>query len=304
MRAIGCEGLRSTVRFHASIRIQGWYTHHMIEPTPIDILVLLHENREPQVSDATLERVRAFGPAALPVLMRLVEEALEEPSMVDADRATDRAVQLLGALQATDAIPLLLRVLDETDGMFALFDEAGEALAAMGPGAVKPLLEAHAASADPEVRRRLEWSLAQLGVRDEGILEVLLAALAEDPDSGATTLAEYGDSAAVPALQEALDRYELGAPGPLGDHAVIELVAAIEELGGEVSAENLVKLHRVRKKGRAQIDRWLEAKERGLRLKPKVDVRPVRPKLGRNDKCWCGSGKKYKRCHWLEDRSR
>jgi preprotein translocase subunit SecA len=27
--------------------------------------------------------------------------------------------------------------------------------------------------------------------------------------------------------------------------------------------------------------------------------RPVQrgPKLGRNDPCWCGSGKKYKRCH-------
>jgi uncharacterized protein YchJ len=27
----------------------------------------------------------------------------------------------------------------------------------------------------------------------------------------------------------------------------------------------------------------------------------VRPKLGRNDPCWCGSGKKYKRCHWRQD---
>ena len=24
---------------------------------------------------------------------------------------------------------------------------------------------------------------------------------------------------------------------------------------------------------------------------------PVRSKLGRNDPCWCGSGKKYKACH-------
>jgi len=23
--------------------------------------------------------------------------------------------------------------------------------------------------------------------------------------------------------------------------------------------------------------------------------------LGRNDPCWCGSGKKYKRCHYEED---
>ncbi|MFP4598560.1 MAG: SEC-C metal-binding domain-containing protein [Persicimonas sp.] len=26
-------------------------------------------------------------------------------------------------------------------------------------------------------------------------------------------------------------------------------------------------------------------------------------KLGRNDACWCGSGRKYKRCHMREDRS-
>ena len=25
-------------------------------------------------------------------------------------------------------------------------------------------------------------------------------------------------------------------------------------------------------------------------------------KLGRNDPCWCGSGKKYKRCHYEADR--
>ncbi len=24
-------------------------------------------------------------------------------------------------------------------------------------------------------------------------------------------------------------------------------------------------------------------------------------KLGRNDSCWCGSGKKYKKCHLPED---
>ena len=28
------------------------------------------------------------------------------------------------------------------------------------------------------------------------------------------------------------------------------------------------------------------------------------PKLGRNDPCWCGSGKKYKHCHWREDREK
>jgi preprotein translocase subunit SecA len=26
-------------------------------------------------------------------------------------------------------------------------------------------------------------------------------------------------------------------------------------------------------------------------------VKPEEQKLGRNDPCWCGSGKKYKKCH-------
>jgi preprotein translocase subunit SecA len=30
-------------------------------------------------------------------------------------------------------------------------------------------------------------------------------------------------------------------------------------------------------------------------------VRRDRPKLGRNDPCYCGSGKKYKHCHWDQD---
>ncbi|MFW6050719.1 MAG: SEC-C metal-binding domain-containing protein [Myxococcota bacterium] len=32
-------------------------------------------------------------------------------------------------------------------------------------------------------------------------------------------------------------------------------------------------------------------------------VRRERPKIGRNDPCWCGSGKKYKQCHWREDQA-
>ena len=32
-------------------------------------------------------------------------------------------------------------------------------------------------------------------------------------------------------------------------------------------------------------------------------VRRERPKIGRNDPCWCGSGKKYKKCHMASDLS-
>jgi len=30
-------------------------------------------------------------------------------------------------------------------------------------------------------------------------------------------------------------------------------------------------------------------------------IRRERPKIGRNDPCWCGSGKKYKKCHMAAD---
>ncbi|RLC90491.1 MAG: preprotein translocase subunit SecA [Chloroflexi bacterium] len=34
---------------------------------------------------------------------------------------------------------------------------------------------------------------------------------------------------------------------------------------------------------------------------PQTRSRPGTRKLGRNDPCWCGSGKKYKSCHWRAD---
>ena len=34
-----------------------------------------------------------------------------------------------------------------------------------------------------------------------------------------------------------------------------------------------------------------------IAVAPVVTLRRARPKIGRNDPCWCGSGKKYKKCH-------
>jgi uncharacterized protein YecA (UPF0149 family) len=33
-------------------------------------------------------------------------------------------------------------------------------------------------------------------------------------------------------------------------------------------------------------------------------VRNAGPQLGRNDLCWCGSGKKYKNCHMASDQQK
>jgi len=42
-------------------------------------------------------------------------------------------------------------------------------------------------------------------------------------------------------------------------------------------------------------------REVGPGLEGREARRPVKRKLGRNDPCWCGSGKKYKYCHMRQD---
>ena len=71
----------------------------------------------------------------------------------------------------------------------------------------------------------------------------------------------------------------------------------------------------------AEYERRLEEQQRQMRLsageneadsdtdslqaKPnRGTYRRERPKLGRNDPCWCGSGKKYKKCHMEQDRAK
>jgi uncharacterized protein YecA (UPF0149 family) len=36
--------------------------------------------------------------------------------------------------------------------------------------------------------------------------------------------------------------------------------------------------------------------------KPEPARKTAKEALGRNDPCWCGSGKKYKHCHYRQDR--
>jgi preprotein translocase subunit SecA len=39
----------------------------------------------------------------------------------------------------------------------------------------------------------------------------------------------------------------------------------------------------------------------GAAAKPETVRKTAKDKIGRNDPCWCGSGKKYKQCHMKQD---
>lgn len=245
-------------------------------------------------------------------LVARLEGALATPPRSLWDGHLEETIAELGELRAVSTIPVIVRACEVSDEVMDIHDVAGAALSNMGAPGIEALLEAHAATRTPTVRHTLDYALAELGVRDERILAVFLAMLRDDPDHAATLLSEYGDPAALPALEEALDRFEIGSngDGPFANHAVIELAGAIERLGGVVSDEGLVKLGKAKRIGSAAAAQVANA----LRSRPKVVVeraprlpthrsivvdRPQapRPKLGRNERCWCGSGRKYKRCH-------
>ena len=208
--------------------------------------------------------------------------------------------------------------------------EALQTLSGLGASVVRPLLVAYAEEPDPDVRYDLADALAGTGVRDEEILAVLREQLQANTALGAGLFMDHGDERALPFLSERLDQAD---PDPKNHAAgVPDLIEAIEELGGSLSPrqqERFAKfierrarwettggrreledaVLRITQRGAAQApgpdadrDEPLVGFGHGLPLPPPAETvlsRPDRP--GRNEPCWCGSGRKYKRCHLDDD---
>jgi hypothetical protein len=119
--------------------------------------------------------------------------------------------------------------------------------------------------------------LSQLGVKDDRIFDVLCDLFEENVELGAMCLASYGDSRALEILEEELRHMEPDLRNVFGPHALIEVVAAHRALGGVLPPELDLR-----------VKRWFAQAE--------AFRRTFKPKIGRNDLCVCGSGKKYKKC--------
>jgi hypothetical protein len=206
------------------------------------------------------------------------------------------AVELLGELGATEAIEPMLRQLVESDWESYLHDRLLVTLPKLGAGVAEPALAAHEAATDPEVRGSLCSVLAELGMRDERIYQALVEDFQRDPVLGAMHFAEYGDRRALPLLLAELDQYEpVEEGGPLANFGVADMVDAVEELGGKLTPELQAKVDGIFARDEIRRQRINAAfqRESGRRA-------PAAPlagrKVGRNDPCPCGSGKKYKKC--------
>jgi hypothetical protein len=249
----------------------------------------------------------AAGNTLIPALIRQLEASL------DADPTgwpLVYAAELLGAIGDSRAVPILLRCLEQSDALEALHHTAGEALVNLGAPALERCLEAYAAAPGGELRDDLACVLERFGRQDERLYEVFLDTLKRTPEIGANCLAAYGDARAIPALVQCFDELPVRHDtSPLANRVFLELRCAIEDLGGVLTAEQEAKFVQAdaqRRRFAAQMDAALSGTSppfhRGM---PAPGAGPVAqrrvvhtpPKLGRNAPCWCGSGKKYKKCH-------
>ena len=196
-----------------------------------------------------LEReILSLGSAAVPGLIEVVEASAraEDPP----SQGAFSAAWLLAELEASDAVRPLFRLLAHTQLHGVAIDDLIEALCCFGVNAVEPGLEAYAAAADEELRAGVCDILAAVGVSDDRIFAALCRELETNGDHGAMLLARYGDRRALPLLSAEFERRPIDGKNPYRNHVFIELKAAIEELGGELSPAQREKLNEARERSR------------------------------------------------------
>jgi SEC-C motif len=257
---------------------------------PADPLAQLRKSGEklrPELRDEIL----ALGAAAVAPLLKVLDDDF-------GDWASIHAVDLLADLKAPEAIQPLLDALPELTLDDILYSRIAIRLSEFGPAVLEPALAMLAeeralddaeveddpdAEVDEETVSAICEVLAKLGVKDERIFEALCWWFERGETWTAGAFAEYGDKRAVPILEAAIADFEPDFSYMYGGTDLMDLIEPYESLGGVLSPE-------LRSRFDAWFARWGEMKRRAR------EPRPTFGKMGRNDPCHCGSGKKYKKC--------
>jgi hypothetical protein len=278
---------------------------------------------------ALLEAILARGEEAIDPLLEVVRRDIDERD--EQAEPLYIAVGLLGQMGARSAIPTLLELYHRYDD--DVLEEVSEALGTLGGAdVVEPALEIGRDRSLGWYPRAMAMQAAQQASRDDPALRArvaetlrgLLADLvARVPDleeddmeiasSLVTDLAEMADPQARDLIQSAFaaDIVEQFMITP-------EDVEQLYSEGGRAIVTPMPWLDSYRRsyqKHQEASARMREREQRTQQLRPErpaparpepvpIAIEPIRntgPKLGRNDRCWCGSGKKYKQCHMRHD---
>ena len=203
---------------------------------------------------------------------------------IDANATRAKAIYALGLLRAERAVEPLLRALAATKPHTAERGFLGSCCCGLGALALEPALRMCKTSPLGPSDALLVL-LAQLGVRDERVLDLLTGLLPINAAAAASLLAIYGDPEALPALRAQRD-HALLSPDALESRDAEYLREAIRKLGGEAATPS------------AAAPAAAKAAKKPAAKKPAAK-KPAARAPGRNERCACGSGKKYKACCYL-----
>ncbi len=249
---------------------------------PADPIARLRETGE-KLHPKLREELLALGPSAIEPLITLLDD---DPG----DWPSIHAVDLLSDLKAVQAIEPMLQALPELTFDDILYSRIVSRLPDLGPAVVEPALamlaqeQEHGEDADEETVSGICEVFAKLGVKDERVFEALCWAFKRSEPWTAGAFAIYGDTRAVPILEEAISAFEPDFRSEWGAVELMDLIEPYESLGGALPADL-----------RARVDGWF-ARWEAMKRRAREVAPAVSRKVGRNDACPCGSGKKYKKC--------
>ena len=159
---------------------------------------------------------------AIPDLVRFAADEREDDP-VDLEQPL---VDIFRYLKTPEALPFLIGLVRRDPDEVP--DELVESFAALGSAAVDPLLEILDQLSDPG---DVPFLLTELRVRDPRILDILVRRLAVDPLDAALCLEIYGDPAAIPKLEAALQQI------PADDRSRPLIQGALDSLASDVVSQ-------------------------------------------------------------------
>jgi hypothetical protein len=244
-----------------------------------------------------------FDQSHVPDLVRILgDDALHESEFTDTAMAPIHAWRILAELKAVEAIPALMALLRRTDDDDWIGEEFPDVFSRIGPSSLEAVELYARDSRNAEFARICTFrSIARMGcdhpeqrTRCVEILTDLLRAHGKnDLDINAFLVSALSDLGALESFEVVREAYEenhvaLGILGDLRDAEYYFRIGAKDYEGIETFIE-------------ARLNR-LRALSESHPFEPAQIIetsRPIvaAPKIGRNDLCPCGSGKKYKKCH-------
>ncbi len=250
--------------------------------------------------DASLiDRVLARGADCAPLLLGVLNAYGEDLLHDDGDGLLVRALALLGEIGDPAALPALAKFVpmeDETIGGAARW--AFLRIAGRRPAETLEIIRQLSIGADPLDLAALAQQLC-LMPDAPGRSEVLLGL--------ADNLSEFDND------ERDLVIVSMLTSAHVMHGALSEAAASIEaKYGALLSREARKELKKLRAEIEAARQEIVDAPEPsiyeicldGFEVEDDQPFERAQPKLGRNEPCWCGSGKKYKKCHLDADEGR